>query len=154
MMFKYICMPKLVAFYLREFSVDRGGNPSLLYKFIFCLCLPFVSKTFYKARLTALAIAECTNSQDQIVRVLEKITGAKVHIIPLVNEYMLEFGSNQVLDFTYAAVDGESAIVPFNVEPNAGFIYITLNGASRSEVEKYLPLLIPFYHETTIIFIL
>lgn len=95
-MFRYIDMPKLVAFYLREFSYDAGGNASNLYKFVFCLCLPFVSHTFRRARLIALAIAECTNSQDQITRVLEKITGAKADHISLDDSYYLSYDGTAI----------------------------------------------------------
>lgn len=140
-------MPKLVAFYLREFSVKSNGEPSLLYKFIFCLCLPFVSQTFRRARLNALAIAECTNSGDQIKRVIEKLTGVTFNIVNLGAEYLTAFdGSDDVSDFPFNNSSGsDNAIVPFAPESNNIVIYITLNGASKSTVEAYLPLLIPFY---------
>lgn len=154
-MFRYINMPKLVAHYLREFSVQKDGLASTLYKFIFCLCLPFVSKTFYLARLKALAIAECTNSQDQITRVLEAITGATVEIVPLSGEYYVAYnGTDDSPDFPFDNSDDmDNALVPYVSAANAGYIYITLNGASRSEVEAYLPLLIPFYVHVVIVYV-
>lgn len=153
-MFRYIDMPKLVAFYLKEFSVQKDGEPSVMYKFIFCLCLPFVSYAFRRARLIALAIAECTNSQDQIQRVLEKITGATIDVIPFSAEYYAAYdGSDDIPQFPYNNSQGmDNALVPYTPVANAGTFYITLNGASRTEVEGYLPLLIPFYIKTNIIF--
>ena len=149
-MFKYISMPKLVAFYLREFSVRKDGTPSLLYKFIFCLCLPFFSKTFNRARLIALAIAECTNSADQIKRVLEKITGASFTFRRLTDEYLAAYdGSNDTPDFAYGNEE-DAPLVTFGFIPNYVAIDVTLNDASKSEVEAYLYLLIPFYIKTTI----
>lgn len=153
-MFKYIDMPKLVAYYLKEFSIQKDGKPSLLYRFIFCLCLPFVSQTFYRARLNALAIAECTNSQDQILRVLTALTGASFYIVPLNNEYFAPFdGTDETPDFPYDNSAGaDNAIVPFTSAANAGFMYVTLNGATQSEVDAYLQLLIPFYIQLTVIY--
>ena len=151
-MFKYINMPKLVAHYLKEFSVRSDGEPSDLYRFIFCLCLPFLSPTFNRARLIALAIAECTNSQDQIIRVLKKITGADMEVVTLINDYFAAYdGSGDVADFAYDG-SADNAIVPFSSTANAGYVYITLNGASQQEVAGYLELLIPFYVQTTIIY--
>lgn len=144
-MFRYIDMPKLVAFYLREFSYDAGGNASNLYKFILCLCLPFVSRTFRRARLIALAIAECTNSQDQITRVLEKITGVSVEIIPEYLDYSVQYdGTDEVPEFSYDGTS-DTPVIPYNLVANAGTINITLNGASQTEVEGYVSLLVPFY---------
>lgn len=151
-MFRYINMPKLVAFYLREFSVRTDGEPSNLYKFIFCLCLPFVSRTFNRARLVALAIAECTNSRDQIFRVLEKITSVGVHDLEVNKEYYVSYdGTNALPDFAY---NTDSDIgVTFGQTVNSDSIYISLRGASQSEVEAYLYLLIPFYVEIKIEFL-
>ncbi len=93
-------MPRLVAFYLREFSGRADGEVSWLYKFIFCLCLPFVSNTFYRARLIALAIAECTESVAQIDRVLDMITasdssgGATISIERTNEDYLTVFGES------------------------------------------------------------
>ena len=150
-MFRYIDMPKLVAFYLREFSYDAGGNASNLYKFIFCLCLPFVSRTFRRARLIALAIAECTNSQDQITRVLEKITGVSVEYTSLDDSYYLSYnGTGNTPEFPYDALS--EPLVPYVETPNQLYMYISLNGASEDEVRAYLQLLIPFYVKINLVF--
>lgn len=144
-MFKYIDMPRLVALYLREFSLRKDGETSVLFKFIFCLCLPFISRTFRKARLIALAIAECTNSQDQIVRLLEKITGVTVEIVPEYSDYNVQYdGTDEVPGFSYDGTS-DTPVIPYNLVANAGGINITLNGASQTEVEGYASLLIPFY---------
>lgn len=149
-MFRYIDMPKLVAFYLREFSYDAGGNASNLYKFIFCLCLPFVSRTFRRARLIALAIAECTNSQDQITRVLEKITGVSVEYTSLDSYYMSYNGTGNIPEFPYGMLS--EPLVPYVETPNQLYMYISLNGASEDEVRAYLQLLIPFYVKINLVF--
>lgn len=149
-MFRYIDMPKLVAFYLREFSYDAGGNASNLYKFIFCLCLPFVSRTFRRARLIALAIAECTNSQDQITRVLEKITGVSVEYTSLDCYYMSYNGTGNTPEFPYGMLS--EPLVPYVETPNQLYMYISLNGASEDEVRAYLQLLIPFYVKINLVF--
>lgn len=149
-MFRYIDMPKLVAFYLREFSYDAGGNASNLYKFIFCLCLPFVSRTFRRARLIALAIAECTNSQDQITRVLEKITGVSVEYTSLDGYYMSYNGTGNTPEFPYGMLS--EPLVPYVETPNQLYMYISLNGASEDEVRAYLQLLIPFYVKINLVF--
>ena len=150
-MFRYIDMPKLVAFYLREFSYDAGGNASNLYKFIFCLCLPFVSRTFRRARLIALAIAECTNSQDQITRVLEKITGVSVECTSLDGGYYMSYnGTGNAPEFPYGVLS--EPLVPYVETPNQLYMYISLNGASEDEVRAYLQLLIPFYVKINLVF--
>lgn len=149
-MFRYIDMPKLVAFYLREFSYDAGGNATNLYKFIFCLCLPFVSRTFRRARLIALAIAECTNSQDQITRVLEKITGVSVKYTSLDSYYMSYNGTGNIPEFPYGMLS--EPLVPYVETPNQLYMYISLNGASEDEVRAYLQLLIPFYVKINLVF--
>lgn len=150
-MFRYIDMPKLVAFYLREFSYDAGGNASNLYKFIFCLCLPFVSRTFRRARLIALAIAECTNSQDQITRVLEKITGVSVEYTSLDGRYYTSYnGTGNIPEFPYGMLS--EPLVPYVETPNQLYMYISLNGASEDEVRAYLQLLIPFYVKINLVF--
>lgn len=151
-MFRYINMPKLVAFYLREFSIRSDGTPSNLYKFIFCLCLPFVSQTFRIARLNALAVAECTNSEKQIIRVLEKITGAVLTITPYDDTYMASWnGAGMAADFSYQG--GTTTLVAYEATINAGQFTIQLNGASANEVEAYLELLIPFYIDKTIVYV-
>ena len=143
-MFKYINMPKLVALYLREFSLRKDGETSVLFKFIFCLCLPFISRTFRKARLIALAIAECTNSQDQITRVLEKITGVSVECTSLDDSYYMSYnGTGNTPEFPYGMLS--EPLVPYIETPNQLYMYISLNGASEGEVRAYLQLLIPFY---------
>ena len=155
-MFKYIDMPKLVALYLREFSLRKDGETSVLFKFIFCLCLPFISRTFRKARLIALAIAECTDSRDQIVRLLEKITGVTVEIVPEYSDYSdysVQYdGTDEVPEFSYDGTS-DTPVIPYNSVANAGGINITLNGASKTEVEGYVSLLIPFYIESHVNYI-
>lgn len=150
-MFKYINMPKLVALYLREFSLRKDGETSVLFKFIFCLCLPFVSRTFRKARLIALAIAECTNSQDQITRVLEKITGVSVEYTSLDDSYYMSYnGTGNTPEFPYGMLS--EPLVPYIETPNQLYMYISLNGASEDEVRAYLQLLIPFYVKINLVF--
>lgn len=105
-MFRYIDMPKLVAYYLREFSYRRDGTTSTLYRFVFSLCLPFVSKQFRSARLAALAIAECTNSADQIKRLFDKLMGgdAKLTILSHNNDFQLSWdgtGAKPLFPFSY-----------------------------------------------------
>lgn len=99
-------MPKLVAYYLREFSYRRDGTTSTLYQFVFSLCLPFVSKQFRSARLAALAIAECTNSADQIKRLFDKLMGgdAKLTILSHNNDFQLSWdgtGAEPLSPFSY-----------------------------------------------------
>lgn len=150
-MFKYIDMPKLVALYLREFSLRKDGETSVLFKFIFCLCLPFISRTFRKARLIALAIAECTNSQDQITRVLEKITGVSVEYTSLDDSYYMSYnGTGNTPEFPYGMLS--EPLVPYVETPNQLYMYISLNGASEDEVRAYLQLLIPFYVKIDLVF--
>lgn len=153
-MFKYINMPRLVAYYLKEFSLRVDGTTSDLYKFIFCLCLPFLSPTLWRARLIALMIAECTNSADQVARVLGVITGARVSFGTIGggdSGHMIAYdGSHDVPEFAYGAVTGEVPKVPYGETSNDNVMYIQLNGASLTEVEGYLPLLIPFYNDIQI----
>lgn len=150
-MFKYINMPKLVALYLREFSLRKDGETSVLFKFIFCLCLPFVSRTFRRARLIALAIAECTNSRDQITRVLEKITGVSVEYTSLDDSYYMSYnGTGNTPEFPYGMLS--EPLVPYIETPNQLYMYISLNGASEDEVRAYLQLLIPFYVKINLVF--
>jgi len=150
-MFKYINMPKLVALYLREFSLRKDGETSVLFKFIFCLCLPFISRTFRKARLIALAIAECTNSQDQITRVLEKITGVSVEYTSLDDSYYMSYnGTGNTPEFPYGMLS--EPLVPYIETHNQLYMYISLNGASEDEVRAYLQLLIPFYVKINLVF--
>lgn len=139
-------MPKLVAFYLKEFSVRTDGTASNLYKFIFCLCLPFVSSTFNNARMVALAIAECTTSRDQIARLLEKITGADVTFESYTEEFMCSYDGTGDATQRFVYSDGvDSPIVPYAPVPNAGNMVVVLNGFGVSQFESYAQLLIPFY---------
>lgn len=151
-MFRYICMPKLVAFLLREFSGRPDGSMSTLYKFVFCLCLPFVSQTFRRARLIALAIAECTNSADQISRLINAITGATMTVNQYVDEVFVSYDDTSPLQTPYSYPPGGDPMVPYYPTVNAGEIVITLNGASQSEVQAYLELLLPFYVKYTLKF--
>lgn len=153
-MFRYICLPKLVAYYLREFSYkpDRTSwKGSTLYSFVMCLCLPFISQTFRQARLYALMIAECTNSADQIKRVLNKITGAiltddTTFNAPCMIAYNID-GAVQV-PFTLS----KKTIIPYSSAANQTVLHVKLNQATKEEVEAYLSLLIPFYVQYTIIY--
>lgn len=149
-MFKYIDMPKLVAFFLREFSYRKDGTTSTLYKFVFCLCLPFVSYTFRHAHLIALAIAQCTNSRDQIKRLIEKITGVKVTYVLESDSYMLPYSFTDTPELTYDV--STEPIMPYEGVANSLSMYIELNGGSETEVRKYLQLLIPFYIDVKIVF--
>lgn len=146
-MFRYINMPKLVATYLREFSCNAEGRPSALYKFIFCLCLPFVSATFRRARLIALAIAECTDSGDQIARVLKAITGAELSYGDNGTDYEVSYGVPDDGEEAMLTYDGtfNEPIVPYGDPTNVVVATVQLNGANRSDVEAYLSLLVPFY---------
>lgn len=157
-MFRYINMPKLVATYLREFSTDVDGKPSILFKFIFCLCLPFVSSTFRVARLKALAIAECKNSAEQIKRVFNNLTAAKITNIVTLPDYETEFtyerlnSSSTTEDAEYVRLTGfnfdgtdETPEVLYDDTNNVAVIDVQLNGVSQSDVVAYLDLLIPFY---------
>lgn len=152
-MFKYINMPKLVAFYLREFSINKRGIASVLYQFIFCLCLPFLSPTFNRARLTALAIAQCTDSAEQIIRVLNKITGAVMTYERRDDSFYVPYNFDD--PSAMLSFDGSDAtpVAPYSAFPNIVDITIRLNGSNADEVLGYLSLLIPFYVKTTITFI-
>lgn len=146
-------MPKLVAFYLREFSINKRGLASTLYRFIFCLCLPFLSPTFNRARLTALAIAQCTDSAEQIIRVLNKITGAVMTYERRDDSFYVPYNFDD--PSAMLSFDGSDAtpVAPYGLFPNIVDITIQLNGANADEVLGYLSLLIPFYVKTTITFI-
>lgn len=169
-MFKYIDTPKLVAFYLREFSATSDWQPSILYKFVFCLCLPFISQRFREARLKALAIAECTQSKDQIVRLLKQLCKQDMYDP---NEVELDIEITQPTDAystTYDAYDmgagdnslcfpygegNDNPIVPFyypynTVEIN---VYDEITDAQKYALEAYLKLLIPFYVKYTIFYL-
>lgn len=152
-MFKYINMPKLVAFYLREFSNNKVGEVSTLYRFIFCLCLPFLSPTFNRARLTALAIAQCTDSAEQIIRVLNKITGAVMTYERKDDSFYVPYNFDD--PSAMLSFDGSNAtpVAPYYAFSNIVGITIQLNEANADEVLGYLSLLIPFYVKTTITFI-
>lgn len=151
-MFRYINMPKLVATYLHEFNTNTSGVVSNLYKFIFCLCLPFVSTTFRRARLNALAIAECTVSADQISRVLNKLTGAEILSMVGGEDYMVayEYESGSESNFCYTT---NAEGVPYRDPANSVYMTIRLNDAERDDVDSYLSLLVPFYVQTIITYI-
>lgn len=120
---------------------------SWLYKFCFCLCLPFVSNTFYRARMIALAIAECTESLAQIQRVLRLITNADITVTSTAGDYILPYGPGaDTADMMYSYTAGDqSTVVPYSGAADTATVLVVLNGASRTEVEAYLQLLIPFY---------
>lgn len=153
-MFRYIYLPKLVAYYLREFSYrpDRtswvGSN---LYSFVMCLCLPFISQTFRRARLYALMIAECTNSADQIKRVFNKITGAVLTDDTTFNApCMIAYNIDSAVQVPF--VLSQKTIIPYSAVANQTVLHVKLNQATKEEVEAYLSLLIPFYVQYTIIY--
>ena len=140
-------MPKLVAFYLKEYSTRTDGTTANLYKFIFCLCLPFVSNTFNSARMAALAIAECTTSRDQISRVLNKITGADVTFVEYTDEFMVGYDGTSDATVEQIAYDGSDdvAVAPYTPVPNSGNMSVDLNGYGQEQFESYMSLLLPFY---------
>lgn len=148
-MFRYINMPKLVAYYLKEFSARSDGSVSTLYKFIFCLCLPFLSDTFNRARMEALAISECTTSRDQISRLLNKITGADVTFEAYTEEFYASYDgtadATQRFTYTPDVPADDNVFVPFDPVPNSGNMIVNLNGYGQDQFESYLSLLIPFY---------
>lgn len=169
-MFKYIDTPKLVAFYLREFSATSDWQPSILYKFVFCLCLPFISQRFREARLKALAIAECTQSKDQIVRLLKQLCKQDMYnpneveldleITAPSDAYMTTYdlfdmgsGDNS-LCFPYGE-GNDNPIVPFGYPYNTVEInvYDEVTDAQKYALEAYLKLLIPFYVKYTIFYL-
>lgn len=156
-MFKYINMPKLVAYYLKEFSTRTDGQPSAFYQFIFCLCLPFISSTFNEARMIALGIAECTNSRDQISRLLNKITGATVTFDSYQLEYFLAYDGSQdatVIKLPYNnSANGDVPLVPVTPIPSSGNMIVNLNGYDQAQFESYASLLIPFYINFTITYV-
>lgn len=149
-MFKYIDMPKLVAYYLREFTIRSDDSWSILYRFVMCLCLPFISSTFRRARINALAIAECTNSRDQITKLLNKLTSASVVV-----DYL---STNAMVPYTPVTGTAMYAFTPS--DPNLRYarvanetvIYVTLNGTPKEEFEAYAQLLIPFYLQMNIVY--
>lgn len=153
-MFKYIDTPKLVAHYLREFALDKEGEASLIYKFILCVVLPFVSQRFRRARLIALAIAECTQSQDQIVRVLKKIvafeTGldeADVQIDVTTGDehlYVSYDKSNDANQQTSYEGSEDDLGAPYAEMQNI-ITFTVYDEATLQIVNKYIALLVPFY---------
>jgi len=139
-------MPKLVAYYLKEFSVNSSSQPSNLYKFVFCLCLPFISKTFNRARMIALMISECTQSADQIGKVLNAITGADISFINFEDTFFCGYdGTSDVPNVHYSGKFYDVPLLPYSTIPNASNMHVTLNGYSQKQFESYLSLLIPFY---------
>lgn len=175
-MFKYIDTPKLVAFYLREFSATSAWQPSILYKFVFCLCLPFISQRFREARLKALAIAECTQSKDQIVLLLKQLckqdmydpneVELDIEITEPSDAYMTMYdydlerdsdsGGSEDYDFCFPYGSGDdNPIVPFGYPYNTVEIKIRgeVTDAQKYALEAYLKLLIPFYVKYTIFYL-
>lgn len=156
-MFKYINMPRLVAYYLREFSNHQDPNNSApfsnLYVFVMCCCLPFFSQTFRTARLNALAIAECTCSQKQVERLLMKLVPniETVSITKSVEEFLLAFGT--LSDAVIAYDDLTSPLIVYTPAINDSKVIITLKGSlsqaavleTKAQILGYLPLLIPFF---------
>lgn len=165
-MFRYISPAKLVATYLREFSFkERDNLPTRcvatdLYRFVLCCCLPFVSESFRRARLIALAIAECTDSQDQIKRLVNKITGADMEVIIDDGRYFTTYkGGDVPLSFSYNNT-ANAPIVPFGAGSPSVEILVYTNEDDEvkkqkkiDEVSALLDLLIPFYVSPKITYI-
>lgn len=165
-MFRYISPAKLVATYLREFSFkERDNLPTRhiatdLYRFVLCCCLPFVSESFRRARLIALAIAECTDSQDQIKRLVNKITGADIEVIIVDGRYFTTYqGGDVPLSFSYDSA-ANTPIVPFGAGAPSVEILVYTNEDDEvkkqkkiDEVSALLDLLIPFYVSPKITYI-
>ena len=170
-MFRYISPAKLVATYLREFSFKERRFEVLwnsytrriatdLYRFVLCCCLPFVSESFRRARLIALAIAECTDSQDQIKRLVNKITGADMEVIIDDGRFFTSYNSeNAPIEFSYNNT-ANAPIVPFGAGSSRVEILVYTNEDDEvkkqkkiDEVSALLDLLIPFYVSPKITYI-
>lgn len=162
MMFRYIDMPKLVAYYLREFSYRRDGTTSTLYQFVFSLCLPFVSKQFRSARLAALAIAECTNSATQIKRLFNKLMDGDTTLTILSHnsDFLLSWdgtGAEPLFPFDGSAATNDPQVL-YSPSPNLVDLTVAIpsvyDDAKFESVKQtaaaYLQLLIPFYIQTNI----
>lgn len=156
-MFRYIYLPKLVAYYLREFSyknTNGGWMNTTLYDFVLCLCMPFISNTFRVARLRALMIAECTNSADQIFKVMRQILNVVITDVTSFNsEFMVAYDTDTTTTLPFGfKTNHPTPVIPYNTAANTTILNIKLNGAARREVEAYLSLLVPFYIDYTIIY--
>lgn len=67
-----------------------------------------------------------------------------VEIVPEYSDYNVQYdGTDEVPEFSYDGTS-DTPVIPYNLVANAGSINITLNGASQTEVEGYVSLLIPF----------
>ena len=170
-MFRYISPAKLVATYLREFSFKERKFEVLwdsytrrvatnLYKFVLCCCLPFVSESFRRARLIALAIAECTDSQDQIKRLVNKITGADMEVRIDDGRYFTTYqGGDAPVSFSFDST-ADTPLVPFGGGSPSVEILVYTNEDDEikkqkkiDEVSALLDLLIPFYVSPKITYI-
>ena len=145
-MFKYIFLHKLVAMYLREFSVNAKTEPSNMYKFMLACCTPFLDKTLWFARLRALAIANNRMSTDQILRALKAIfPGLTISggiISPVEQNLKFTNETKQIFAFSVATTGSQT---PYANAANYETLTIELNGNNRSEVEAIIPLLFPFW---------
>jgi hypothetical protein len=76
--------------------------------------------------------------------VLKAITGAEIDYVGGVEDYEVSYDSVGETLLTY---DGtfNTPIVPYGDPRNVVIATVQLNGASRSDVEAYLSLLVPFY---------
>jgi len=97
--------------------------------------------------MIALGIAECTQSRDQIARLLNKITGADVTFVAYTGEFMVGYDGTSdgtVIQLPYRH-GLDVAIAPYIPVPNAGNMEVALNGYGQAQFESYLSLLLPFY---------
>jgi hypothetical protein len=97
--------------------------------------------------MISLSIAECTQSRDQITRLLKKITGADVTFQDYTGEFMVGYDDSNdanVIQIPYGS-GADVAEVPYYPVANAGNMVVALNGYGQEQFESYLSLLIPFY---------
>lgn len=153
---RYIHTARTVATLLREHCTARDGTVSTFYKFVFCLCLPFMSLKWYDEIAKAYVLASCTQSREQIFRVIELFTGATLSYSRSVETHMVSMdGSAQGLRVTMdgtADANFNVGAIPYFGVPNQEVMEIQLNGADTKEVERLLALLIPFYVNIKIVY--
>lgn len=145
-MFKYIFLHKLVAMYLREFSVNSDEKPSNIYKFLLACCVPFLDKSFWSIRLRALAIANNRMSADQIVRLLQAIFPGLVVLGGIIApvEQNIKYTNETKNIFAFSVSTAQSQ-TPWSKIGNYEDLTIRLNGNDRNGVEAIVPLLFPFW---------
>lgn len=69
-----------------------------------------------------------------------------------VDEVFVSYDDTNPLQTPYSYPPTGDPLIPYTPAANAGEIIITLNGASQSEVQAYLELLLPFYVAYTLKF--